>query len=275
MPSTISTPDSEVDIASAYVTGQNPQPVTLAAGADEDVNFTSRYQPTITVNLAGPLEPSGPGSEPGAPSAEGAIYDNDAVDGTTVTITPASGTGGSAVTCQVDGGYPGDNVDYGEPASCNVNVPPGTYSVSVPSTIQTPYSEVGIPVAFVSGTNPQTVDVQVETTRTSISPAPTSPPLPSTWPARWSPTVARPIAPPTNWYMTTTPSTAPRPRLARAGGVRSGPVVPTQRGLPGRQRRLRPTVVLHPGRNTWQLIASRCPRRSRLPIARWISPWPT
>jgi hypothetical protein len=161
MPSTISTPDSEVDIAFAYVTGQDPQPVTLAAGADEDVNFTSAYEPTITVNLAGPLEPSGPGSEPGASSAEGAIYDNDAVDGTTVTITPATGTGGSPVSCQVDGGYAGDNVDYGEPASCNVNVPPGTYSVSVPSTIQTPYSEVGIPVAFVSGTNPQTVNVQV------------------------------------------------------------------------------------------------------------------
>jgi hypothetical protein len=161
LPSSISTPDSEVDIASAYVTGQDPQAVTLAAGADEDVNFTSAYEPTITVNLAGPLEPSEAGSGPGDSSAEGAIYDNDAVDGTTVTVTPASGTGGSPVSCQVDGGFPGDNVDFGQPATCNVNVPPGTYSVSAPSSIQTPDSEVGIPVAYVSGANPQTVSVQV------------------------------------------------------------------------------------------------------------------
>lgn len=161
LPSSISTPDSEVDIASAYVTGQDPQPVTLAAGADEDVKFTSAYEPTITVNLAGPLEPSEAGAGPGDSSAEGALYDNDAVDGTTVTVTPASGTGGSPVSCEVDGGYPGDNVDFGQPATCNVNVPPGTYSVSAPSSIQTPDSEVGIPVAYVSGANPQTVSVQV------------------------------------------------------------------------------------------------------------------
>jgi Bacterial Ig domain len=161
MPSTISTPDSEVDIAFAYVTGPNPQGVTLTPGEDGDVDFASAYEPTITVNLAGPAEPSALSSELEGYSAGGTVYDNDAVDGTTVTMTPTGGTAGAIVFCQVEGGYPGDNVDYGEPASCNVSVAPGTYSVSVPSPIETPDSEVGIPEAYVTGANPQTVTVAV------------------------------------------------------------------------------------------------------------------
>ncbi len=161
MPSTISTPDSEVDIALAYVTGANPQPVTLGPGQDGNVDFASAYAPTITVNLAGPAEPNEPGTDLGSSVAGGTVYDNDAVDDTTVTVTPTGGTSGSPASCQVEGGYPGDNVDYGEPASCAVNVPPGTYSVSVPATIDTPDSEVGIPVAYVTGANPQTVSAAV------------------------------------------------------------------------------------------------------------------
>jgi len=161
MPATISTPDSEVDIALAYLTGPNPQVVTLSPGENEEVDFASAYEPTITVNLAGPAEPSGLSSEEGDYSAGGTVYDNDAVDGTTVTMSPTGGTAGSPVSCQVEGGYPGDDVDYGEPASCAVSVAPGTYSVSVPSTIETPYSEVNIPEAYVTGANPQTVTVAV------------------------------------------------------------------------------------------------------------------
>lgn len=63
VPSTISTPNSEVDIALAYVTGANPQLVTLAPGQDGDVDFASAYAPTITINLAGPAEPSELGTE--------------------------------------------------------------------------------------------------------------------------------------------------------------------------------------------------------------------
>ncbi len=159
LPATISTPESEVDIALAYVTGENPQPVTLGPGQDQDVSFASAYEPAITVDLAGPLEPDEQGEVTGDLAGLGPIYDNDAVDGTTVTITPAVGTAGTTASCQVEGGYPGDNVDYGEAASCSVNVPPGTYSVSVPSTIETPYSEVGIPLAYVTGADPQTVTV--------------------------------------------------------------------------------------------------------------------
>jgi hypothetical protein len=160
MPSTINTPDSEVNIGLAYITGEDPQPVTLAPGQDETVNFASAYEPTITINVAGPEEPTEQALE-GTSSAVGTIYDNDAVDGTTVTVTPAAGTPGSPASCQVEGGYSGDNVDYGAPASCNVGVLPGTYTVSVPSTIETPYSEVGIPLAYVSGAATQTVTVAV------------------------------------------------------------------------------------------------------------------
>ena len=160
MPSTIGTPDSEVDIALAYITGQDPQTVTLGPAADQTISFASAYEPTITVDLTGPQEPTEPGLA-GSSFGVGTVYDNDAVDGTTVTVTPTGGTAGSPASCQVEGGYPGDNVDYGEPATCDVGVLPGTYSVSVPSTIETPYSEVGIPVAFVSGAATQTVTVTV------------------------------------------------------------------------------------------------------------------
>ena len=160
MPSTIGTPDSEVDIALAYITGQDPQTVTLGPAADETVSFASAYEPTITVDLTGPQEPTDPGLA-GSSFGVGTVYDNDAVDGTTVTVTPNGGTAGSPASCQVEGGYPGDNVDYGEPATCDVGVLPGTYTVSVPSTIETPYSEVGIPVAYVSGAATQTVTVTV------------------------------------------------------------------------------------------------------------------
>ena len=159
-PSTVDTPDSEVDIDVAYITGADPQTVTLAPGGSGAVTFSSAYGPTITVDLAGPEEPSEPGTD-GSSSATGTVYDNDAVDGTTVTVTPTGGTQGSAASCQVEGGYPGDNVDYGAPASCDVSVLPGTYTVSVPETIETPYSEVGIPVAYVSGAANQTVTVSL------------------------------------------------------------------------------------------------------------------
>ena len=112
------------------------------------------------------MDLTGPRSRPAAGLADssfgvGTVYDNDAVDGTTVTVTPTGGTAGSPASCQVEGGDPGDNVDFGEPATCDVGVLPGTYTVSVPSTIETPYSEVGIPVAYVSGAANQTVTVTV------------------------------------------------------------------------------------------------------------------
>ena len=162
-PSTVNTTNSEVDIPLAYVTGTNPQSVTLTPGQTAGVNFASAYEPTLTIQLAGPLEPTG--LEPGCPSglgacsAEGNVYDNDAVDGTTVTVTPTGATSGVPQSCELDGGYAGDNVTYGAPAACTVNVAPGTYSVSLPMTIDTSYSEVGIPVAYVSGQDPQSVTV--------------------------------------------------------------------------------------------------------------------
>ena len=166
-PSTVSTTNSEVDIPLAYVTGTNPQSVTLPPGQTAGVSFASAYEPTLTIQLAGPLEPTG--LEPGCPSgiggcsAGGNVYDNDAVDGTTVTVTPTGTTSGVPQSCELDGGYAGDNVTYGAPASCTVNVAPGTYSVSLPMTIDTTYSEVGIPVAYVSGQDPQVVTVTAGT----------------------------------------------------------------------------------------------------------------
>ena len=59
-------------------------------------------------------------------STEEMVYDNDAVAGTTVTVTPSGSTAGTTQTCQVQGGYPGDNVDYGQPSSCIVGELPGT-----------------------------------------------------------------------------------------------------------------------------------------------------
>ncbi|HXW79714.1 MAG TPA: Ig-like domain-containing protein [Acidimicrobiales bacterium] len=162
-PSTISTPNSEVDIPTAYLTGADPQTVTIAPGQSAGVSFSTAYEPTITIQLAGPLEPSA--LQPGCSSAagdclsEGPVYDNDAVDGTTVTVTPTGATSGVAQSCQLEGGYPGNNVTYGAPAACSVNVGPGTYSVSLPTTIDTTYSEVGIPVAYVTGQDPQSVTV--------------------------------------------------------------------------------------------------------------------
>ncbi len=156
LPSTIETPYSEVSIPVAYVTGENPQSVTVGSGQDTDVNFTSAYEPTVTVNLAGPLEPNCSSPEC---SSEGTVYDNDAVDGATATITPSGGTSGAQQTCQLEGGYPGDNVNYGQDATCTVGVTPGTYSVSLPSTIDTTYSEVGIPLAYVTAQDPQTVTI--------------------------------------------------------------------------------------------------------------------
>ncbi len=156
LPSTISTPNSEVGISLAYVTGADPQPITLSAGESSDLEFSTAYQPTVTVQIAGPLEP--PCTLSTCP-ADQLVYDDDAVNGTTVTVAPAPGTAGTAETCQVTGGYPGDNTSYGQAASCSVNVPPGTYDVSVPATISTPTSEVGIPFAYVSGSLSQSVTV--------------------------------------------------------------------------------------------------------------------
>ena len=105
-PSTVDTPDSEVDIDVAYITGADPQTVTLAPGGSGAVTFSSAYGPTITVDLAGPEEPSEPGID-GSSSATGTVFDNDAVDGTTVTVTPTGGTQGSAAYVPGRGRLPG------------------------------------------------------------------------------------------------------------------------------------------------------------------------
>ena len=156
LPPSIQTANSEVDIPFAYVTGTNPQAVTLDAGAWSALNFTTGYQPIITVEVAGPLEPSCTTS---SCAADALVYDNDAIDGATATVTPAAGTAGTAQACQLAGGYPGDNSDYGEDASCTVEVAPGTYEVSLPTSMSTPDSEVGIPLAYVNAPSSQSVTV--------------------------------------------------------------------------------------------------------------------
>ena len=76
----------------AYVTGQNPQSVTLSPGENATVNFTSGYEPTITVTVAGPEEPT---CSTGTCPPGGKVYDDDAVDGTTATVKPTGGTSGA------------------------------------------------------------------------------------------------------------------------------------------------------------------------------------
>ncbi len=154
VPSTIETPYSEVGIPLAYVSGAATQTVTVTVGNDQEVNFSTVYEPTITVNLDGPLEPA---CVVAKCATQDLVYDNDAVAGTTVTVSPTGASSGATQTCQVQGGYPGDNADYGQPSSCIVGEAPGNYAVSLPSTIETPYSEVGIPLAYVTGQNPQSV----------------------------------------------------------------------------------------------------------------------
>jgi len=156
VPSTVPTPDSEVGIPLAYVTGAASQAVSVTAGQSPEVTFTTGYEPTVNVEMAGPLEPGC--SAANCPASE-LMYDNDAVDGVTVTVSPAEGTIGQPQTCQLSGGYPGDNSDYGQDAYCDVNVAPGTYTVTVPGTVPTPDSEVGIPFAYVSGSASQSVTV--------------------------------------------------------------------------------------------------------------------
>lgn len=155
LPPTIPTPDSEVGIPLAYPVGTNPEPVSLSAGAPSEVNLSTAYEPLVTVEVAGPLEPS---CTPATCPADELVYDNDVVDGTPVTVTPAPGTPGSPQTCVVTGGYAGGS-GYGQPAWCAVAVPPGTYTLSVPATISTPNSEVGIPLVYVSAPLSQSVTV--------------------------------------------------------------------------------------------------------------------
>ena len=155
LPSTIQTPDSEVDIALAYVTGQNPQSVTLSPGENVSVNFTSGYAPTITITVAGPAEPScGTGVCPPG----GKVYDDDAVDGTTATVKPTGGTSGPTLTCQVEGGEPDGTAASRQEASCNVGVSPGTYKVSVPARFA-PSPDYGWGYIDVKGADPQPVTV--------------------------------------------------------------------------------------------------------------------
>ena len=157
LPKTIDTSQtSEVGIPLAFVTSADPQALTVVSGALADADFTSAYQPTINIELAGPLEPS---CAPDTCWSFGKVYDNDAVDGTTATVTPVAPTTGTAQTCQLGGGYPGDNVNFGQEAFCGVGVPPGTYNVSLPAVLYTPDSEVGIPVAYVTGATTQEVTV--------------------------------------------------------------------------------------------------------------------
>ena len=142
------------------------------------VTFSLEPVSILTVNLAGPLEP---GCQPA--TCLGPTYDNDAVDGATVTVTPTGTTPGVPSSCQVEGGDPGGNAS-GQDASCTLALAPGTYSVAMPSTVNTPDSEVNIALAYLTGQNPQTADVGPRRrTGPSIFPAPMSRRSRWTWPA--------------------------------------------------------------------------------------------
>ncbi len=143
--------------------------VTVPDGSDP-LTVTFGLQPVslLTVNLAGPLEP---GCTP--TTCFGPTYDNDAVDGATVTATPTGATPGRPTSCQVEGGSPGDATS-GLDASCTLELSPGTYSVAMPSTVETPDSEVDVAFAYITGEDPQTVALGRGQTRPSILPVPTS-----------------------------------------------------------------------------------------------------
>ncbi|HET9060553.1 MAG TPA: Ig-like domain-containing protein, partial [Acidimicrobiales bacterium] len=139
----------------AYPSGPASQDVQLVAGSTRLVQFSTSGPPQVQVQVTGPAEPA---CAYGSCSTGATIYDNDVVDGVTVTATPVDGTQGSVQTCQLGQGYPGDATS-GQPASCLLNVAVGTYAVSLPVSFATPGSEVGIATAYVSGTSSQTVTV--------------------------------------------------------------------------------------------------------------------
>ena len=110
----------------AAVGGGGPQltcDLTVPDGSNPlTVTFGLEPVSLLTVNLAGPLEP---GCAP--TTCLGPTYDNDAVDGATVTATPTGATPGAPTSCQVEGGSPGDATS-GLDASCTLELLPGTYS---------------------------------------------------------------------------------------------------------------------------------------------------
>ena len=155
MPSTIETPYSEVGIPLAYVSGAATQTVTVTVGNDQDVSFSTVYEPTITVNLDGPLEPGCVVTK--CPTQE-MVYDNDAVAGTTVTVTPSEGTSGAAQTCQARRWLPGRQRRL-RPAlfvHCWRTSWAPTAS-RFPRRSRPPIARLSIPVAYVTGQNPQSV----------------------------------------------------------------------------------------------------------------------
>ncbi len=120
------TDGSEVN-AGVYPTGYIvSKEVTLSPAGNSTVTFSTSLRPNLTVEVGGPA---------GGEYAEGDVL-NLMADGQEVTVLPIDGTPGEAHTCTTGGGK-----DYlalektfqaGQSAFCGVQVPAGSYQVSIP-----------------------------------------------------------------------------------------------------------------------------------------------
>ncbi|HET9059138.1 MAG TPA: hypothetical protein VFN61_04395, partial [Acidimicrobiales bacterium] len=150
IPTAVASGTGEVGVPYAYVNGPGTQTVTVPgaqAGVNASVSFTTAYEPQLEIEVTGPPVPCEyyfcDGLSP-------TVYDNASLDGDVLDVTPALPVGGStgaapqpgggAQTCVLGGGTVGDGSTMGAPAYCQLYVPPGAYTVSLPATLATPTS---------------------------------------------------------------------------------------------------------------------------------------
>jgi hypothetical protein len=145
---TVPSPFADTVGGELYVTSPDPQTIHVKPGTRPTVSFTTNFEPVVTVAVGGPPTPT-----------TGSVGEhlNSYVDGAQATITPINGTPGTPVTCTLTGGVTSTIFNIGgHQATCGRLVPPGTYSVTVPS----PFADTVGGELYVTSPDPQTIHVK-------------------------------------------------------------------------------------------------------------------